>query len=120
MAGGKIPRGLHGKSFVPILRGETPPDWRKSVYYHYYYLCDEHNVARHYGIRTERNTLAYFYENQEWELFDNEKDPQQLRNVYSDPQYAKTLVGLKTELTRLRRAYGDKDLASKRFQPLRK
>jgi arylsulfatase A-like enzyme len=105
----KIPEGLHGKSIVPILRGETPADWRKSVYYHYYDSKGAHNVANHYGIRTDHHTLAYYDATDEWELFDNVKDPQQLRSVYADPAYAKTLVELKTELTRLRALYQDRD-----------
>jgi len=108
MAGGKVPEGLHGHSLVPILRGETPGDWRKSVYYHYYQE-PSHNVARHYGVRTDRYTLAFFYDKGEWELFDNQKDPMQLRNVYAEPEYAKTVVELKAELNRLRALYKDSD-----------
>jgi arylsulfatase A-like enzyme len=107
MAGGKIPDGLHGKSIVPILRGETPAGWRDSVYYHYYDKNGAHNVANHYGVRTGRYTLAYYYATDEWELFDNEKDPQQMRSVYADPKYATTVTELKGELTRLRALYGD-------------
>ena len=103
IAGGKVPAGLHGRSLVPILRGETPADWRKSLYYHYY--DPGHGVTKHYGVRTERFTLANFYPVKEWELYDNEKDPQQLRSVYADPAYAKTVAELKAELERLRRQY---------------
>ena len=109
MAGGSIPDGLHGKSFVPILRGEKPADWRKSVYYHYYDFKGAHNVANHYGVRTERHTLAHYYATDEWEMFDNRKDPQQLRSVYAEPGYAKTVGKLKTELNRLRGLYKDTD-----------
>jgi arylsulfatase A-like enzyme len=109
MTGCKIPDGLHGKSIVPILRGETPTDWRKSVYYHYYDKNGEHHVENHYGVRTDKYTLACFYAKNEWELFDNAKDPQQLRSVYDDPAYAKVLAELKTELTRIRALYQDND-----------
>jgi arylsulfatase A-like enzyme len=109
MAGCKIPEGLHGRSIVPILRGETPADWRKSVYYHYYDKNGAHNVANHYGVRTERYTLANYLATEEWELFDNEKDPAQLRSVYADPAYAGTVTELKSELTRLRALYQDSD-----------
>ena len=105
IAGGKVPEGLHGRSFAPILRGQTPADWRKSVYYHYY--DGGHSVARHYGVRTDRYTLAHFYQTDEWELYDLQKDPQQMRSVYSQPAYAKTVVELKAELERLRKQYKD-------------
>jgi arylsulfatase A-like enzyme len=103
IAGGKIPDGLHGRSLVPILRGETPGDWRKSLYYHYY--DPGHGVTKHYGVRTDRYTLANFYPVKEWELYDLEKDPQQLRNVHADSAYAQTLVEMKAELERLRQRF---------------
>ena len=109
MAGGESPAGLHGKSIVPILRGATPADWRKSVYYHYYDEAGAHRVANHYGVRTERFTLAHFYGTDEWELFDNDKDPQQLRSVFADPKYASTVPEVKRELHRLRSLYGVPD-----------
>jgi len=107
IAGAKAPDGLHGKSLVPILRGEKPSDWRKSVYYRYYGPGE--GVAKHYGVRTERYTLAHFYETDEWELFDNEKDPQQLHSVYADPAYAKAVDDLKIELARLRQVFKETD-----------
>ena len=105
MAGAKCPEGLHGRSLVPVLRGETPSGWRTSVYYHYY--DPGHGVAKHYGVRTDRYTLAHFYETDEWELFDNQKDTAQLRSVYADPAYARTVETLKAELARLRALYKD-------------
>jgi arylsulfatase A-like enzyme len=107
MAGLAAPASVQGRSLVPLLRGETPADWRRSVYYHYY--DPGHGVQQHYGLRTERYTLANFYPVQEWELFDLEKDPQQLRSVYDDPACAGVVAELKTELTRLRTLYRDTD-----------
>lgn len=105
MAGGRVPDGLHGRSFVPILRGETPPDWRTSVYYRYY--DPVHNVAPHYGVRTGRFTMAHFFQTDEWELFDRDRDPQQLTSVYSEPAYTETVTALKAEIHRLRVQFGD-------------
>ena len=105
IAGGKVPEGLHGRSLVPILRGQTPADWRDSLYYHYYDAG--HGVPRHNGVRTDRYTLVHFYRTNEWELFDRKKDPQQLRSVLGDPAYAKTVAELKAELLRLKTAFKD-------------
>lgn len=107
IAGGRAPDQLHGASIVPILRGNTPKDWRKSVYYHYYDKDGSHNVENHYGVRTERYTLAYYYGTREWELFDNKKDPNQMKSVYSDARYTQTIVDLKLELQQLRELYKD-------------
>ena len=89
------------------MRGQTPADWRQSIYYHYY--DGGHSVAKHYGVRTDRFTLAYFYQTDEWELFDRQNDPQQMRSVHADPAYAKTVTELKAELDRLRGQYQDSD-----------
>jgi arylsulfatase A-like enzyme len=106
MAGGEVPQGLHGRSFVPVLSGETPSDWRQSAYYRYFSEIS-HNVAQHYGVLTPRFTLFYLPETGDWQLFDKEKDPHQLRNVFDDPNYAGTVKELQGELTRLREHYGD-------------
>jgi arylsulfatase A-like enzyme len=103
-AGVKIPAEMQGHSLVPILHGQTPPDWRKSFYYHYYEYPGPHNVARHYGVVTDRYKLVYFYqpEMNYWELFDLQKDPHELKSVFGQPDYAKVQSDLETELKRLR------------------
>ena len=106
MTGGKTPAGLHGRSFVPVLKGEAPADWRQSIYYHWF-STGGHMVPIPEGVRPPRHTLAYFTATNEWELFDLETDPLQMRSVYADPAYAPTVTSLKTELTRLRTLYGD-------------
>ena len=53
---------------------------------------------------TDRYKLVHFNEPDfdYWELFDREKDPQELRSVYHDPAYAGVVADLKRELGRLR------------------
>jgi arylsulfatase A-like enzyme len=101
-AGVPVPADMQGRSMVPILRGEVPADWRKAFYYHYY---EEgvHNVAPHDGVRTDRYTLVNFYRSKEWELYDRQTDPQQMRSVYGQPSYAQVQKQLMAELERLRR-----------------
>lgn len=105
LAGANIPDDVQGRSLVPLMKGETPSDWRESIYYHYYEYPGEHAVPRHYGVRTDTHKLIYFYELDEWELFDLEKDPNEMRSVYSDPEYADVVAELKEELIRLRDKY---------------
>ena len=108
IAGLQIPENMQGMSMVPLMRGETPDDWRKSIYYHYYEGEGKvHNVYKHYGVRTERYKLAYFYTLDEWEFYDLEKDPQEMKSEYDNPAYAEQVAQLKTELARLRTLYRD-------------
>jgi arylsulfatase A-like enzyme len=108
-AGAKIPEDMQGRSLKQVLSGDAPADWRKSVYYHYYEFPGAHSVRRHYGVRTDRYKLIYFYEPDvdEWELYDLEKDPQEMTSVYNDPAYADVVREMKAELQRLRDQYGD-------------
>ncbi len=103
-AGAVVPSEMQGRSLVPLLKGQTPADWRQSFYYHYYEHPAVHNVARHYGVVTDRYKLVRFYEPafDYWELFDTQKDPRELRSVYGRPEYATIQKGLEAELDRLR------------------
>jgi arylsulfatase A-like enzyme len=101
-AGVTVPGDMQGHSMLPILKGQSPSDWRRVFYYHYYEK-GVHDVAPHDGVRTRRYTLAHYYETDEWELFDREKDPKQLRSVYADDAYASVVKELQAELARLRK-----------------
>ena len=105
LAGAPIPEDLQGKSIKPLFLGETPENWRTSHYYQYYEYPGSHCVQRHYGVRTDRYKLIYFYMVDEWELFDLESDPHELNSVYEDPEYADIVSELNTELNRLRSHY---------------
>ena len=66
-------------------------------------------VDPHYGIRTERYKLVYFNQIDQWELFDLQKDSQELNNVYADPACADTVQKLKKDLYRLKKELQDTD-----------
>jgi len=106
-AGVEPPPEMQGASLVPLMRGADPGEWRGSIYYHYYEFPGVHAVARHVGVRTDRHKLIHFYQRDEWELFDLERDPDEHRSVYGDPEYAAVQAELTTELARLQDLYGD-------------
>jgi arylsulfatase A-like enzyme len=122
-AGVPVPAEMQGQSLVPLLKGKTPADWRKSFYYHYYEYPGPHDVARHYGVVTDRYKLVHFYESpfNYWELFDLQKDPRELKSVYDAPEYAATQKELATELARLRKELKvpDPDPPETRIKPSR-
>jgi len=103
IAGVTPPADMQGASLKPLLAGKTPANWRKSFYYHYYEFPGAHSVRRHYGVVTDRYKLIYFYNLDEWELYDLAEDPLEMKSLHADPAHAKTLAMLKAELQRLRK-----------------
>ena len=104
IAGADVPGDLQGRSLVLLLKGESP-DWREAVYYRYYEYPDAHRVAPHEGVRTLTHKLVRYPDTGEWELFDLERDPEELRSVYGDPAYADVQAELKATLDELKAQY---------------
>jgi len=111
IAGIQTPAAMQGKSFLPLLKDETAvKDWRKDAYYHYYEFPQPHHVHPHFGIRSDRYTLVRFYgEINSWELFDLQKDPNELHNLYGTQAAAAVTADLKTRLKKLILQYEDTD-----------
>ncbi|MCD7795843.1 MAG: sulfatase [Alistipes sp.] len=120
-AGAVRPDYMDGRSFRANLRGETPADWRQGVYYRYWMNFKGYNIPAHYGIRTRRYKLIYYYGQTlgmsgsldrpdykpVWELYDLENDPAEMINCYGDPQYRDIVRELKEQLQALQAAAGD-------------
>ncbi len=110
IAGEKIPPDMQGRSMVSLLKGRHPLNWRKEHYYHYYEYPGSHMVKRHYGISTERYKLVhYYYDIDEWELYDRESDPLEMKNFYNDPEYASVKNKLHKRLEKLMIRYQDSE-----------
>jgi arylsulfatase A-like enzyme len=112
---------MQGRSFWPDLLDQavTPPS--DGMYYRYWEHDDLfHKAPAHYGYRTQRYKLIYFYNDgmglkgsgyytypPEWELYDLQNDPAELNNVYDDPAYAKIREELKVAMWREQARLGD-------------
>ena len=119
IGGTEIPADMQGKSLVPLMRGETPTDWRRSLYYHFYEYPGEHRVRRHEGVTTQRYKLIRYYgydvpNEEEWEFFDLECDPQEMKSEYGNPEYAPTVQRLKQELITLKTEYEVREIPQKK------
>jgi arylsulfatase A-like enzyme len=121
-AGISIPKEMQGRSLRPLLEGKWREDWRDSMYYRYWMHLPHFRVAAHFGVRTKRYKLIYYYglpldatgaspepTPPEWELFDLEKDPKEMNNIYDNPAYAEIVKELKKELQKLRKELEDDD-----------
>ena len=113
LAGLSVPDSMQGRSLAPLLRGESPADWRKSFYYRYYHSPGHHNTAAHYGVRTATHKLIYYWDKNAYELFDLTLDPTEQHNLlYADsdankPEVARIFHELKTEIVRLQNEFRD-------------
>jgi len=90
---------------MSLLKGNQPSDWRESMYYRYYYSHFE--TEPHYGVRTYDHKLIYFNRIDQWELYDLNKDPSEMNNLYGNPEYQEITKQLKSELIRLQNELDD-------------
>ena len=144
LAGVKTPKYMQGKSFVGALKKEKEPaDWRKATYYRYWmHMAHGHNNPAHFGIRTKKHKLIFYYgtdytnvhDNEKvmdkggnrywentpaaWELYDLEKDPFEMVNQYSNVEYTQKIKELKKQLFDLREEIGDTDVEFPRIQKI--
>lgn len=135
------PPYMQGRSFASALSGgEKPADWRSATYYRYWmHMAHKLGTPAHFGLRSERFKLVFFYGSDyervptnrvdlgwgmannsdgnryfsntpaAWEFYDLQKDPSEMRNEYGNPDYADVIAGLKTELSGMRARLGETD-----------
>ena len=119
----KAPDDMQGESLVPLLKNETPKDWRTALYYHYYEYPGEHQVRRHEGVSEKRFKLIRYYgtnyktrdkktgkmvrlpSDDEWEFFDLQNDPHEMKSEHDNPKFAAEIERMKKELQDLRKKY---------------
>lgn len=134
MAGGTVPEYMQGRSFKSILEtGKEPEGWQQSTYYRYWmHMAHRHANPAHFGIRTKDYKLIFFYgkywkdarveKNIEgwgsrygfdtpaaWEFYDLKKDPLEMQNEYTNPEYAEIIAKMKIELVEKRKELNEED-----------
>jgi arylsulfatase A-like enzyme len=115
-AGIMAPTDMQGESIIPLLLGNDSEWNREAVYYHYYEYPAVHMVKRHYGIVTKEYKLAHFYYDvDEWELYERLNDPLEINNVYGNPDYAGIIEELKNKLSELRIMYKDSEVLDNKY-----
>ncbi len=110
IAGEEYPTDMQGRSLLPVLKGNTPANWRKTFYYHYY-EAGGHGVPIHFGVTDGRYKLVRFPDDKldAWEFFDLKNDPQEMQSEYDNPEYSERITAMNQELSRLRRELGVSD-----------
>ena len=114
LAGVNVSPAMHGRSLVPLLKGEKPENWRKDWLYENFEYPGSEKVRPHYGVRTERHKLIHYYKisaypelPEEFELYDLQKDPGERYNLYGKPGYSTLTQQLMNRISELRKETGD-------------
>lgn len=122
---------MQGRSIWPDLVGAPTAEPVEGMYYRYFLNDDQyHHAPAHYGYRTDRYKLIYFYNDgmghagssgvtypPEWELYDLERDPSELNNVYRQPEFAQIREELKVQMWHAQQKFLDAPHPSQR-QPV--
>lgn len=82
IAGAAIPEGLHGRSLLPLLRGEVPTDWPSDAYVQN--ITHKSRIHQR-AIRTDRWKLIASATGAH-ELYDLAADPEEELNIYLTPR----------------------------------
>ena len=129
IAGGETPSYMQGKSFAKQLMGESKEEIRELTYYRYWmHMASMHSNPSHFGIRTKKYKLMFFYGVDRvpggrnlwggrngwvtppgWEFYDLEKDPKEMRNEYYNPEYAEVIAKMKNDLQAERKNLNEED-----------
>jgi len=135
MAGAEAPDYMQGLDFSSALEGKPEPsNWREGTYYRYWmHMAHGHNNPAHFGIRTRKYKLIFFYGSDftnihggkeisefngnrywvntpvAWEFYDLEKDPGEMNNRYLDPDYQDVIARLKKQLKKSREELDETD-----------
>jgi len=97
-AGVESPKGLAGRSFLPLLQGKEIP-WRESLLYTYYWERNFPQTPTIHAIRGNRYKYIHYYGI--WdsdELYDLQEDPHELNNLIYSPQHQGIIGDLKQQM----------------------
>ena len=117
-----VPRSCDGRSLVPLVRGETPPDWRNEVFFEHDFrtvmtqkaetalgiTSDECSYA---VIRDERYKYVHFAALPPL-LFDMVADPHEMNNLADRPDMAATVLEYAQQMLSWRLTHADRTLTN--------
>jgi arylsulfatase A-like enzyme len=109
-----IPRHVHGRSLLPLVRGEKVEKWRDAVFadwdFRFYQAGERLNLApeqcRAWMVRDRRYKYVHFNGLPPM-LFDLEQDPHEFHNAAPEARYAPVVAACQRKLLEWRQTYED-------------
>ena len=98
LAGLQKPNYMPGKSFVQLLKGDST-QWRDKIFYEYFWEYDFPMTPTVFGVRTDK--YKYVRYSGVWdqnELYDLEKDPNEINNLIEKPEHAELVKKMAGDL----------------------
>ncbi len=105
LAGAPVPAKLHGKSVVPLLKGEKIP-WRKAFLIEYFSDTTFPRMHKmgYQAVRTDRwKYIRYTDQKGMDELYNLQTDPYEMKNRIDEPKAKTILQAMQMEIARLLR-----------------
>ncbi len=108
-AGIGIPDAMQGRSLVPVVRGQTPADWRTDYYYEHHFVPAagwNMSIPRNEGIRTPRWKYIQYIDSDPLfeEMYDLDADQHETTNLATDPAQEERIRQFREQLVRMREA----------------
>lgn len=103
-AGVAAPAKYQGRSLKPVISGAVPADWRTETFHEHFAV--RNRIPPYEGVRTERFKYARYFDHAYEFLHDLKDDPDELKNLASDPAHAETLAKLRKRTDELVAHYG--------------
>ena len=104
----RVTQRLPGRSFAPVLRGETMESRDEVV------VFDEYGPVRMIRSKTHKLVLRYPYGPNEF--YDLVADPDEENNLYDDPAYEEQIVDMRAHMERWFNDYADPDIDGTRSE----
>jgi N-acetylglucosamine-6-sulfatase len=97
-AGLQAPSTMPGRSFIPVLKGDSTK-WRDKIFYEYYWEYDFPMTPSVFGVRNDKYKYIRYYGIWDTnELYDIENDPAESVNLINKPEHAETVKKMADEL----------------------
>ncbi|MFT5495142.1 MAG: choline-sulfatase [Kiritimatiellia bacterium] len=103
-AGVERPSHYQGASLKPLVYQETPATWRDDFFCEH--LMNNAAIPKWEGVRGVRYKYARYFEADVEFLHDLKKDPDELQNLASNPEYKEVLDQMRARTDTLRDSYG--------------